>query len=84
MEATVKVDEAVLADCGISITHFREAVVCALGKIMHPETGQPIHINGVLVTVEVSSPEVKKTTIVGPAALLPANEAMPANYSIEY
>ena len=84
MEAKVKIDQAMLADCGISITHFREAVACALGKMIHPETGQPIHINGVMVTLEVRSPGVKKTTIVGPAALLPANEAMPANYSIEY
>jgi hypothetical protein len=58
MNATINIDHSVLDDCGITIEQFQEAVSNALGKLAHPETGDPMYFNGVQVTVLADCHEV--------------------------
>jgi len=51
MDVTINIDQAVLADCGISSEHFREAAENALSHLNHPETGDSIYFNSMRITV---------------------------------
>lgn len=55
MEATINTEAAMLADCGLSEDELKAAVANALRNLAHPESGEPIYLNDVRVSVNVTS-----------------------------
>lgn len=53
MQAAIKLDNAALADLGITAEQFEEAAHNALRNLTHPESGDPIYFNDVSVTLTV-------------------------------
>lgn len=83
MKARIDIDQAALNEFGISITQFQEAIAYSLGKVEHPVSGQPLYIGAVHVTINVASPEVKKTTTLAPLSQIAVPKFADANISLE-
>lgn len=55
MQVTINLDQTTLDDLDISIEDFEQAARDALGKLSHPESGDPIFFNNVRVTVLIDA-----------------------------